>query len=46
MSTHVDAQPQNDALVDKITEVYERLPGETQAEVPLRRIWILVPDES
>jgi restriction system protein len=35
----------SDALVDKITEVYERLPGETQAELPLRRIWTLVPDE-
>jgi restriction system protein len=35
----------SDALVDKITEVYERLPGEIQAEVPLRRIWTLVPDE-
>lgn len=35
----------SDALVDKITEVYERLPGETQAEIPLRRIWTLVPDE-
>jgi restriction system protein len=34
-----------DALVDKITELYERLPGETQAELPLRRIWTLVPDE-
>jgi restriction system protein len=35
----------SDALVDKITDVYERLPGEIQAEVPLRRIWTLVPDE-
>ena len=35
----------SDALVDKITEVYERLPGETQADLPLRRIWTLVPDE-
>jgi restriction system protein len=35
----------SDALVDKITEVYERLPGDTQAEIPLRRIWTLVPDE-
>lgn len=35
----------SDALVDKITELYERLPGETQADVPLRRIWTLVPDE-
>jgi restriction system protein len=36
----------SDALVDKITEVYERLPGETQAEMPLRRIWTLVPDQN
>jgi restriction system protein len=36
----------SDALVDKITEVYERLPGETQAELPLRRIWTLVPEET
>jgi restriction system protein len=35
----------SDALVDKITEVYERLPGDIQAELPLRRIWTLVPDE-
>jgi restriction system protein len=36
----------SDELIDKITEVYERLPAETQAELPLRRIWTLVPDES
>jgi restriction system protein len=36
----------SDALIDKIAEVYERLPGETQAELPLRRIWTLVPEES
>jgi restriction system protein len=36
----------SDALIDKITEVYEQLPGETQAELPLRRIWTLVPDET
>jgi restriction system protein len=35
----------SDALVDKITEVYEQPPGGWQAEVPLRRIWTLVPDE-
>jgi restriction system protein len=35
----------SDDLIDKITEVYERLPKETQAELPLRRIWTLVPDE-
>ena len=29
----------SDALVDKITELYERLPVEIQAEVPLHRIW-------
>jgi restriction system protein len=36
----------SDALVDKVTEVYERLPGEVQAELPLRRIWTLVPEET
>jgi restriction system protein len=36
----------SDALIDKITEVYERLPGETQAELPLRRIWTLVPEDT
>jgi restriction system protein len=36
----------SDALIDKITEIYERLPGETQAELPLRRIWTLVPEET
>jgi restriction system protein len=35
----------SDALVDKVTEVYVRVPGETYAEIPLRRIWTLVPDE-
>ena len=35
----------SDALIDKITEVYERLPGETQAELPLRRIWTLVAED-
>jgi restriction system protein len=36
----------SDALIDKIIEVYERLPGETRAELPLRRIWTLVPEET
>jgi restriction system protein len=36
----------SDALIDKITEVYDRLPGETQAELPLRQIWTLVPEET
>lgn len=35
----------SDELVDKITQVYERLPADIQAELPLRRIWTLVADE-
>jgi hypothetical protein len=30
----------------KALEVYERLPGEIQAELPLRRIWTLVPEDA
>lgn len=33
------------AIVDALLEVYDRLPGEFRAELPLRRIWTLVPDE-
>jgi restriction system protein len=36
----------SDVLIDKVTEVYERLPEETKAELPLRRIWTLVPEET
>jgi restriction system protein len=41
-----DPPVDSEALIDKITEVYERLPGEIQAELPLRRIWTLVPEEA
>ena len=34
----------SDALIGKVTDVYERLSGETQAELPLRKIWTLVLD--
>jgi restriction system protein len=32
-------------LVEAIYRTYERLPEEIQAELPLRRIWALVPEE-
>ena len=32
-------------LIDALSETYERLPEEFRAELPLRRIWTLVPDE-
>ena len=32
-------------LVDALLETYERLPEEFRAELALRRIWTLVPDE-
>ena len=32
-------------LIDALLETYERLPEEFRAELPLRRIWTLVPDE-
>jgi restriction system protein len=34
-----------DMLVKMIQENYERLPEDIQAELPLKRIWILVPEE-
>lgn len=35
----------SDDVIDKVTEVYERLSPELQADLPLRRIWTLVPDD-
>jgi restriction system protein len=32
-------------LVDRVLENYDRLPDEVQAELPLKRIWTLVPEE-
>ena len=32
-------------IIDALLEVYERLPEEFKAELALRRIWTLVPDE-
>ena len=34
-----------DDVVSRVEAVYDRLPQEIQAELPLRRIWSLVPDE-
>lgn len=33
-------------ILDALFSVYEKLPEEIRAELPLRRIWTLVPDES
>lgn len=35
----------SDAVIDKVQEVYDRLPADTQAQLPLRRVWSLVPDD-
>lgn len=34
-----------DDVINKVTELYHRLPSDIQAELPLRQIWTLVPDE-
>lgn len=31
-------------IVDALLDIYDRLPEEFQAELPLRRVWTLVPD--
>ena len=33
-------------LVEAIYRTYERLPAEIQADLPLKRIWMLVPEDS
>jgi restriction system protein len=33
-------------LVESIYRTYERLPAEIQAELPLKRVWMLVPEEA
>jgi restriction system protein len=34
-----------DDVISRVEAVYDRLPQDIQAELPLRRIWTLVPDE-
>lgn len=36
----------SDDVIAKVTDVYARLSPEMQAEIPLRRIWTLVPEET
>lgn len=35
----------SDAVIDKLQETYDRLPTDMQAEIPLERVWTLLPDE-
>jgi restriction system protein len=35
----------SDAVIAKVTDVYDKLSPETQTELPLRKIWTLVPDD-
>jgi restriction system protein len=35
----------SDAVIDKLQETYDRLPADVQAEIPLQRVWALLPDE-
>jgi restriction system protein len=32
-------------IINSLLQVYDRLPEELQAELPLRQVWMLVPDE-
>jgi hypothetical protein len=34
----------SDAVIDKLQEVYSDLPVDVQAEIPLQRVWTLLPD--
>jgi restriction system protein len=36
----------SDAVIDKLEELYGRLPADVQADIPLQRIWTLLPDET
>jgi restriction system protein len=36
----------SDALIDKLQNVYDELPADLKAEIPLQRIWTLLSDES
>jgi restriction system protein len=35
----------SDAVIDKLQEVYNRLPADLQAEIPLQRVWTLLPED-
>jgi restriction system protein len=36
----------SDAVIDKLQEVYDVLPPDVKAEIPLQRVWTLLPDET
>jgi restriction system protein len=36
----------SDAVIDKLEELYDRLPADVKADVPLQRIWTLLPEET
>jgi restriction system protein len=33
----------SDAVIDKLKDVYDRLPPDVQADIPLRQIWTVLP---
>ena len=35
----------SNAVIDKLQEVYGHLPADVQAEIPLQRVWTLLPDQ-
>ena len=35
----------SDAVIDKLQETYDHLPADLQAEIPLQRVWTLLPDD-
>ncbi|HEY0167941.1 MAG TPA: restriction endonuclease [Jatrophihabitans sp.] len=35
----------SDAVIEKLQQVYDRLPADLQAEIPLQRIWTVLPEE-
>ena len=35
----------SDAVIDKLQETYDRLPADVQAEIPLERVWTLLPED-
>lgn len=35
-----------DSLLDALFETYEQLPGDIRSELPLQRLWALVPSDA